>query len=884
MGNYNPYSPIILGEEWVPIRNENLQFSPIVNSFEVGAAYAQAGAGRINNARFYANELTYPLALSQVAAVNLYPYGQEDQSGPLYQVIIPTNSVTTTGTHITLSSATTYPEALYQPGDTKYVQFAYDSGGLQYLSFYFNVDAYPELNNKRILNVSMLYSGAVQDADTNGNPATFVNPTAATQSMTLLTQCNDAGSGQQFSGKIFASNTGTLDELNTVLDPASASVFQGVQLGTLDLGDINNCWNTASLGSTEKMPWRYADLQRLQASAGVNRQQLKLQVVIPLTTGGIAGVGTAVRFFLDYVALRVIYCEETRVAYGAQQFGYSYGMNQVTMRDLTQAANPLVVAGRYLPTLSFVSMGQVSFGYGVGGSFPKLNAVRELYQIPSHPGVELNVPFPLEDRIGDVFTSETTHILPQLSLHASGGTMTEPHVYGRQVAAQVYGANTATQDIYDDISGVSAVYPQVRYYARRYGDTTVPLTLTGVGSLSGSTAAITVAEFDALQEILDGWKEVTLRFASPPSMGAVAGFPAWTWSAVAETAGNRWEVLGASAPAISGTPGSFYNPVPSPNALSSATYQPTGGTTAELTWMPQGVGTPFVTGASADVTSDAVLIFSQDPPTVSGVGLTALTQTVTGIGLDCGSLPCCIPSGIGYQRVTWGTSSLPPSGFGAYELQRFDAYDPTGNFQTIMLATSVAASGFNDYEARVGITSVYRIRALNVYNFAGQWSTYVSGAPPAPGVSGGCSDATGALIFTSNADQSGLSNAAYVMQWEGTPTEDFALPEADAVAYQSMYNRDGSVAFHGTERELETFSRTVLINAAAIDPIRLADAKTLRNLAWADLPYVCVRDDIGDRWFSSVRVPGLNARFNRTKYMGRIEIVETTLTPAPVDP
>ena len=72
--------------------------------------------------------------------------------------------------------------------------------------------------------------------------------------------------------------------------------------------------------------------------------------------------------------------------------------------------------------------------------------------------------------------------------------------------------------------------------------------------------------------------------------------------------------------------------------------------------------------------------------------------------------------------------------------------------------------------------------------------------------------------------------------------------------------------------------------AAAIDPVRLADAATIRDLAWNDLRYVCVRDDIGDRWYSSVRVPSVNAKLDRTRYMARLEIVETTRTPYPVDP
>ena len=248
-------------------------------------------------------------------------------------------------------------------------------------------------------------------------------------------------------------------------------------------------------------------------------------------------------------------------------------------------------------------------------------------------------------------------------------------------------------------------------------------------------------------------------------------------------------------------------------------------------------------------------------------------------------------AGVGAQTVTATGNVLafdnlritvPSYWFGAYELQRYDTVE--GAFDTIMLATDIMQTTFNDYESRVGINSVYRIRALNALNFAGAWSLQVTGSVPVPGVTGGCADSTGALVFTSNADQTGLHNAAYVMQWEQAPIEDFSMPEADMVQFQPMYGRDGSVAFHGTERGLERFDRVVLINAAAIDPVRLADAKTIRDLAWADLPYVCVRDEIGDRWFASVSIPTVNARLNRTKYFARVEITEVTQTPAAVDP
>lgn len=1028
-----------------------------------------ATSEQIGNARFYMNAFPPGRALGQTFLTTIYARGTEDQTGPIECLIIPCSAALVSGGASAGGGAGTATEALADPSDNKWVFFP--ATGLPEISCHFPITQYIQaLGGKRILNLTILYSMAVDASGASPVPI----PTPIDRGVFAIYANNGQG------------------PVGFGVPDLFESLIGASQISRCELGEIDFFWDANSPNSTsERLPWRYEGMQDFEISTSFSSRINFHYQHDPVEVA-----------YLNYIAMEVLYCEEKRLIVGGKAFGesafaaantpYTPGANIITMRSLAQAQNPILATGDYSLVLSSANLGDAGGPVGLENrpialsQYPDLNALRELYPIPPHPGVQVNIPFPLVDHVGETFTDVVTHILPQLSLHTSGATLTEPHVYGRQGAAQVYGGNAATQDIYDDITGNAATYPQVRFYARRFADTSVPLTLTGVGGLSASTVAITPAEFDALTDIIDGWKEVTLRFATPPSMGAVAGLPAWTWSAVGETAGNRWEILAACAPAVSGVPGNLLNFVPAPNQLGTATYQPILGDTTELTWMPQGVASPYVTGATADPGCDAVLIFSQDPNPVTGVALSQLTQTVTGLGFNCGSLPCCIPSGIGYNRVTWGlpvntgvasddfnrtvaaggwgtasdghtwttsgtaanfsvdgaegliaptatasdriawvdvggpeqdvqaqvkvtdtaeTSSLniglvarltdasnyygvefrqnstgtttllirkrvagvatdllsmtvpllnpsttawrnlrfqvqgtilrakvwgvdedepewmlsisdsslttgnnagafardnttaaapstfqfdqftvgpPDYGFGALELQRFDHL--TGIFETIMLATSPTVTGFNDFEARVGIDSVYRIRNLNVYNFAGPWSTQVTGAPPVPGVTGGCSDNTGALIFTSNADQSGHSNAAYVMQWDGAPDETFDLPEGDDVVFQPMYGRDGRVAFHGTERGLETFNRTLLIHAAAIDPIRLADVKTLRDLAWADLPYICVRDELGDRWYANVRVPTVSARHNRTNYMARVGIVETTTTPYAVNP
>lgn len=872
MGNYNPSVPIILGQEWVPIRDEDLVFSPSVNVVEKGHSFTLAASRQVRDGRFYTHQLASDSSPFQTAQMGIYPAGFEDASGPIQQVLIPCNNGGITGTGISVSGGANVGTCLFAPGDG--FVFVVYSGGLQDLSMFFATNSYPQLSGKRILNVSFIYSGVVADF-LGGKAVPFVDPDPTTP-LTSLYMLNDAAIGTSALAPYQYANTGSLSELRTALNPASQSVFFSAPYGSVNLGDVFPI-AISGAGTDERLPWLYSDLQRFEASAA-SRLHMHVIFQIPSTNSG----ANAAQIRLDYAALQVTYCEEQRVAVGGKIFTipYSVGMNSITMRSIARVADPVLAAGEYSVVLSWVNPGDVDFGLATNAGFPELNAVRELYDIPPHPGVQVNLPFPLEDHLGDTFTAEQTHILPHLSLHASGGTLTEPHIYGRQAAAQVYGAVTATQEIYDDLVGVATTYPQVRWYARRFGADSGTLTLSGGGSLSGSTVSITSADFDGLPQIIDGWREVTLRFDTPPAMGTlVSPEPSWTWSAASAVAGTRWEILGACAPAISGIASNPFNLVPSPNQLYEGTYQPPAGSTVELAWLPQGCAGPPVTGVAADQATDAALLFSTDPPTVTGFAVTPATQIVSGIGLDCGNTPCCIPTGISYNQLTWSPTSLPVSGFGTFQLQRWDSVT---DWQTIMSASSPNVTGFNDFEARVGLDSVYRIRATNLYDFAGDWSTQVTGSVAAPGVQG-CAVDGGVLIFTTNEDQTGASNLAYSPNWETGAEETFDFPEAEQVLFQRMYGRDGVTAFHGTERGLEHFTRLLLIQQAAIDPIRLANLRSLRDLAWADLPYVCVRDDIGDRWFANVRVPNESVRL-RALYMATVDITELTQTASPTDP
>ena len=863
-------------------------------------------------------------------------------------------------------------------------------------------------------------------------------------------------------------------------------------MSVINLGEINHQWSTPSTTQTpDRMPWRYEELQRFEISSGVNRYRIHYDFGAITDWAGV--------FYVNYAALEVIYCEEKRLAYGGKAFGgnvgsttqqqYTYGTNIVTLRDTSFNSNPVLPIGSYTTVVSSPDIGDIIGPIASGttlpaaaNAYPDLNGIRELYQIPSHPGVKVNV----TQTVDDTFTAETTAILPQISLHVTGGApLVEPHIYGRQSIAQVYSTITATQEILDGAAGGAKLWPWVRYYARRFGDTTVPLrldspTITG----SGLFVQITPNEFDALDEILDGWKEITLRFPTAPTMGTGTN-PQWRWSATGETSGNRWEVLGATAPALSGTPGNLFNTVPSGQLLSSATYgQPSAGATVNEGWIPQYA--PPVTATVDDQTSDAVLIFAQDMLAVTGFAVSTLSQAVTGIGQNCGINPEFIPSSIYYNHLSWSPSNssvvlldtfsrsvtgwgtadtgqtytdaggtvpgnyivngssgthvldgaanasrrstisgsffgthqriltsinVTPAGagivaalmgnfadannfdfvqlrsnttgtvdllastrvggsttdlmtvslgafmaeqrwyidmditgttirgkawfeggpvpefyqvegaasftsggvgvrslrltgntntdaiisydnymvtpstwsFGSYELQR---QDPLTEWQTILLATNPGVTGFNDYEARVGLQSDYRIRVVDVLDFPGPWSATVSATIPAPGVIGTLIGANShVLIFTTNEVQNGARNLAYAMAWEESRIEEgFEFPEAGFNQLQPMFNRDFFVAFRPLERGGEQFSRTVLVQAAAISPETLADFTSLRDMAWETVSYVCVRDEDANRWFANVTVPNARVMRDRRLYLAPVNIAETTDTASPVNP
>ena len=474
MGNYNPHAPYIIGNEWVPIRQANFKPDKITES---GYSFRLDHSVIPITGAYYVTEVPQNKVSTVSDLIAVYPEGQETLTGPIKQLFIPVSSVWTTGaaiSHVALVN-------VQNPSDDRAIWFTGPTDGNTHLGLSFDVTSYSQqLFGKRILDVSFRYSLAAHDV---ADLATIESKIGFAKNM--FTQGLYLNS-QQLQGTV----TG---------EPTKVDSFS--------IGSLNFWWDATRDVFTVRdiYPWRYQELARFAATEAAPSRML-LMFSNQLTTSN--------NVFLYFVDMQVTYCEEKRVLYGGRsttptqdpsgtvvQSNYEVGPNLVRLFNTSFASSATALsAGRYTVTLTHDDL---PVGVNVGS--PNVAALRELYNLTPQQGVRVN-----KSLIPDTtFTSEQIPVLTELTLHTSAAVVTGVHPYGLQDDVNVYGSVTAIQEIEDDPVGTAKSYPQVRFYARRFGNTTVALSLVDVAT-GLSTVSISVADFDALPEIVDGWREVTL--------------------------------------------------------------------------------------------------------------------------------------------------------------------------------------------------------------------------------------------------------------------------------------------------------------------------------------------------------------------------------------
>jgi hypothetical protein len=837
MGSYNPYNPIVLGNEFAPLVRSAVLLD---TATEVGYKFVRGEAGdTVALCRVMTTVPPPGNPLRKCLTVSLYSHDNTPSTGVVRSLVIPVASGTL-GSGASNVGGASVADCVRNPSDTAYTLL---SGASSSVRLWFDVTATrvaKALTYARILDVTVRYAVTGPfDTLPDGLVLALERPSA-----TVVFDMDDA-------------LTGPVNQYDNVVPHRSR------------LGDLNPFWSTAVTpdADTERAPWHYAagtnnhsGLTALAASGGSN---IDVQFH---TSADAAGL----EFRIQYAALEVTYCAEDRTGAGGLEISDGAAIvNDLFCYDIpvhsmfSWGAEGYAAQGfPYDLVVGQGYCGNLSVAYPVPISLDRISAAA-VYG--PHEGIVIRKTL----RPGELWTSEPTDLIPALALYDDATPDASSIIVGSQTyidqavarADDVTSADELQARIVDDNAGT---YPFVRFYARVQPSTNAEMIVQRVqtdGTYVGPSVTITVAELLALPEINDGWRQVTLEWETP-LVTTGSGVINIHFTTLADT-GSPWEILGADA-----------NPFDT--ATEDIAVPGYGGTTAVARIDDED-----------DYTADLSVMLIQAMPVPADVDADTATQALSVVDEYCGQLVPGIPTGITYITVVWTPdNSDAVAGFGYYEVQRRDTTMPADTWESVATISDVSQGQFDDYEARIGVTSSYRVRFVHVDGYTSDWSSTVTAAITAPGVTGD-TVAASVLVLTTNHNPSG--NAAHVMSWDGAgvPEQGFTFVEGSQTTLQEMFQRDYRVAFRPLERGGVEFSRTLLVNALGVPSETLTDGFSgLRDLAWDTVPYVCVRDQLGNRWLTAVSVPSGSVRDVPAAghlMLAQTDFAEVTATPAQID-
>lgn len=285
-------------------------------------------------------------------------------------------------------------------------------------------------------------------------------------------------------------------------------------------------------------------------------------------------------------------------------------------------------------------------------------------------------------------------------------------------------------------------------------------------------------------------------------------------------------------------------------------------------------GTTLHALTDAELSSDVLAQLVEVPAAVTGVGTSNGSLTAHHVEICSGESGCegCAEDTMPYVQLTWSAAPSGTPDVAAYHVDRMDDLSP--DWERVALVHGRLNTVWNDHEARIGVRSSYRVRVVREDLVTGDWSDPISETVPGGQV---------ALAFSSNA-ATGMG-CVYPEVWTGEVNRDWSFLEAADVELRRIYGRNRQVAFRPLERRGDGFSRTVLLSFGCTVALPTMDLfAPLRDLGWAPVPYVCVRDGEGNRWLASLTVPeGRNRRADdrgTEMWLSEIGIVEVADTPS----
>ena len=304
------------------------------------------------------------------------------------------------------------------------------------------------------------------------------------------------------------------------------------------------------------------------------------------------------------------------------------------------------------------------------------------------------------------------------------------------------------------------------------------------------------------------------------------------------------------------------------------TDQTFGGSTdsAAGSYLSSGSLLPLTSGGvrSSDILAQLVEV----PAAVTGTGSSVGSITANHVEICDPNSGCqgCAEDTMPFATVTWAPAPSGSPDVAGYQIDRLDDLSP--DWERVAAVDGRLTARWDDQEPRIGVRTQYRIRVLRTDGVTGDWSDPISVTIPTGQV---------ALAFSSNAAQG--MGCVYPEVWEGQVNRSWDFLEAADIDLVRIYGRNRQVAFRPLERRGDSFSRILLLNALCTVTLpSMATFSPLRDLAWAPIPYVCVRDGEGNRWFASLSVPGGSNRRadtgNTTLWLAEIGITEVSDSPS----
>lgn len=460
----------------------------------------------------------------------------------------------------------------------------------------------------------------------------------------------------------------------------------------------------------------------------------------------------------------------------------------------------------------------------------------------------------------------------------TGGAITataQPYVLQR--GARVWGAQTASQTITITGAASAITYGQayvtagwdpangrpegtLRCKVIRESDQVTVFSLTETTAAAVERLPVSAPSNDIDDQ---NTRYKTIQFRFPESLVLTPGVYRIFVDSPGTTQAKAWRVGALIA-----------DDVDSPDQTFSVAGIAGGSNAATGTWISGSSTSRDLTSLANNISSDLMATLAAVPAAVTG--LAASVGTVESHHAEvCSRTEEC--KGCGNQdspfvTLTWSPSASGNPDVAGYDIDRMDSV--IADWERIAFATGRLTNTYPDHEPRIGVASSYRVRAVLTSGVTGDWSASVSATPP-----GG----QAALVFSSSA-ATGMG-AAYPEVWDGREvTRAFNFDEFRDVTLQTIYARNRPIATRPIERQGDSFSRTLLLNAGCTVALPTMQIfRPLRDLAWAPIPYVCVRDGEGNRWYASLQVPSGNNVRPGERWLVEVGITEVQDSSAVYD-